>query len=149
MTRPKVCPTCGSHAEHRDWTPNGQCIDPWHLSPERPRSKGLGLRTYLTGPRTAWYDASMINTTDHAERQARMRGIDPAEVAAIVAERVGESIHESAAVLVGYCEEVARGYSNGDAVWAILRAGIIATVMYRRTGQPATAAALRVERVWA
>ena len=26
----KVCPTCGSHARHRDITPNGQCMNDWH-----------------------------------------------------------------------------------------------------------------------
>ena len=26
----KVCPTCGSHARHRDTTPNGPCVNGWH-----------------------------------------------------------------------------------------------------------------------
>lgn len=37
--------------------------------------------------------------------------------------------------------------SNGDEVWAILRRGEIKTVMLRRSTQPPTAAALRVDKV--
>ena len=37
--------------------------------------------------------------------------------------------------------------SNGDEVWAILRRGEIKTIMLRRSSQPATAAALRVDKV--
>lgn len=37
--------------------------------------------------------------------------------------------------------------SNGDEVWAVVRRGDIRTVMLRRSSQPGTAAALRVDRV--
>lgn len=81
----------------------------------------------------------------HADRQARTRGIDPAEVRAIVAERVGRPAG-SVAVFCGWAEGWAGG-SNGDEVWAIVRAGAVSTVMFRRADQPATPVALRVERV--
>jgi hypothetical protein len=104
-----------------------------------------------------------MKTTDHAARQARLRGIDPAEVGAIVDERIGQprcdcdlsigGIHRSwcatttdVAVFVGWAEGWAGG-SNGDEVWAIVRAGAVSTVMFRRADQPATPVALRVERV--
>lgn len=37
--------------------------------------------------------------------------------------------------------------SNGDEVWAIVRRGRVQTVMLRRSTQPATAEAMRVDRV--
>ena len=37
--------------------------------------------------------------------------------------------------------------SNGDAVWAIVRGGTVATVMLRRSTQPSTPEAMRVDRV--
>jgi hypothetical protein len=86
-----------------------------------------------------------MKTTDHAARQARLRGIDPAEVGAIVDERVGSTTAD-VAVFCGWAEGWAGG-SNGDEVWAVARAGVVATVMFRRADQPATPAALRVGRV--
>lgn len=37
--------------------------------------------------------------------------------------------------------------SNGDEVWAIVRDKVVKTIMYRRSSQPATAEALRVDAV--
>lgn len=37
--------------------------------------------------------------------------------------------------------------SNGDSVWAIVRRGEVKTVMLRRSVQPATADAMRVDKV--
>ena len=37
--------------------------------------------------------------------------------------------------------------SNGDEVWAVLRRGELKTVMLRRSSQPPTAEALRVDKV--
>jgi hypothetical protein len=37
--------------------------------------------------------------------------------------------------------------SNGDEVWAVLRRGELRTVMLRRSSQPGTAEALRVDKV--
>lgn len=37
--------------------------------------------------------------------------------------------------------------SNGDEVWAVLRRGELKTVMLRRSSQPPTAQALRVDKV--
>lgn len=39
------------------------------------------------------------------------------------------------------------GTSNGDNIWAIIRHGRIATVMYRRTAQPSTRQAFNVDIV--
>lgn len=36
--------------------------------------------------------------------------------------------------------------SNGDQVWAIVRGGRVVTMMFRRSTQPATAEAMRVEQ---
>lgn len=37
--------------------------------------------------------------------------------------------------------------SNGDTVWAVVRGGIIVTVMLRRSSQPSTPEAMRVSAV--
>jgi len=85
--------------------------------------------------------------SEHAKRAAEARGIPYGEVASIVAERVpaGNAV-KSWAVFCGWAQGWA-GASNGDEVWAIVRAGVIRTVMYRRRSQPKTPAALDVERV--
>jgi hypothetical protein len=86
--------------------------------------------------------------TAHAERQAAARSVDVREVAAIVAERVTDPGRASWAVVVGHMPAGGwQGGSNGDVVWAIVRDGAIRTVMFRRADQPATPAALRVDKV--
>jgi hypothetical protein len=92
-----------------------------------------------------------IEVSDHARRQCETRGISPADIAGIVTERVGSgrlaSRFGSWAVLCGYTDEGWRGASNGDVVWAVVRAGRVATVMFRRDDQPSTCSAFDVERV--
>lgn len=50
-------------------------------------------------------------------------------------------------VLSGQRNEAWSNVSNGDAVWAVLRGGTVVTVMLRRSTQPSTAEAMRVDAV--
>lgn len=91
--------------------------------------------------------------TPHSIRQAQTRQVDPTMVLDIVHERMepfGDEVAKkySWAILCGFVED--RGSligSNGNEVWAILRDCLITTVMFRRSNQPHTPAALRVDRV--
>ena len=89
--------------------------------------------------------------TDHAERAAASRSIPLADVIGAAQERL--DAHRiavetaDAAVLVGYTDDGWQGFSNGNVVWAIIRDGVLATVMFRREDQPSTPAALRVRTV--
>jgi uncharacterized membrane protein len=88
-----------------------------------------------------------MDITGHATRQAETRGIPVDTVLGIVAERAtAAQCAGSVAVFCGWLEGF-RGASNGDEVWAIVREGTLATVMFRRDSQPATPAALRVSEV--
>lgn len=91
-----------------------------------------------------------MNITEHAKRQAGIRGVDVHEVVSICLERIGRETDgraRSYAVLVGYVDDGFRGFSNGDVVWGIVRGGELRTVMFRRSSQPSTPTALDVERV--
>lgn len=84
----------------------------------------------------------------HAAQQCASRNLPATEVAAVVAERLAGRVYESVAVFCGWVED--RGSligSNGECVWAIVRRGVVATVMLRRSNQPSTAQALRVAAV--
>lgn len=49
--------------------------------------------------------------------------------------------------LAGQRNDAWSDQSNGDEVWAVVRGGDVKTVMLRRSSQPATAWALRVDHV--
>jgi hypothetical protein len=89
--------------------------------------------------------------TDHARRACETRAIPVEAVQAIVDSKLTEANYTRArdiAVFVGRTRD--RGSlvgSNGDCVWAIVRDGEVATVMLRRSNQPSTRAALRVDAV--
>ena len=51
-------------------------------------------------------------------------------------------LHLDAQVNTAYGDQ-----SNGDNLWAIIRNGHLVTMMLRRTNQPATASALRVDHI--
>jgi len=92
----------------------------------------------------------MAQATDHARRQCAARELPVEAIEVIVTSKLAESNlrAESVAVFVGRV----RGHdsivaSNGECVWAIVRGGVIATVMCRRGTQPATRGALRVDAV--
>ena len=57
----------------------------------------------------------------------------------------GESVAYRIARLTRAVGDIAT--SNGNEVWAIVRDGWLTTVMFRRSDQPATAGALRVDRI--
>ena len=89
----------------------------------------------------------------HARRQCELRGIDTNVILRVIDHKLDGVNTSSAAVYVGRLtqkvvrdEEPVLG-SNGDQVWAIVRNGFVKTVMFRRSSQPATCEALRVELV--
>lgn len=90
-----------------------------------------------------------MDVTPHAQRQAEQRDIPLGVVLQVIRAKLGTQVTGSAAVLVGRLRE-ARGAligSNGDEVWAVLRDGALVTIMLRRSDQPATPQALRVQHV--
>jgi hypothetical protein len=94
----------------------------------------------------------------HAEQQAAIRlqgtGLDPVKVvrlARMVAQRYPD---RSVACLLAelpakviVAEDHDNGVSNGNQVWAMCVDGKVKTIMLRRSSQPATAKALRVDVV--
>lgn len=89
--------------------------------------------------------------TNHAKLQAETRNIPiqdvyDAALERLTAERV-DAKSTSVAVRVGETTEGWKGGSNGNIVWAIVREGVLHTVMFRRIDQPSTSQALRVMRV--
>lgn len=97
--------------------------------------------------------AAAASFTDHARRQCESRSFPVEAVATILAGKLAGWKAEDIAtkhVAVYICETRDRGSligSNGSQVWAIVRAGRVATVMLRRPEQPATKAALDVDVV--
>jgi len=93
----------------------------------------------------------MLRVSAHAAKQAASRNIPVGDVVAAAEERMAAShiaaAAADAAILVGYAEEGWQGGSNGNVVWAIVRAGELVTTMFRRATQPSTPAALRVATV--
>lgn len=89
-----------------------------------------------------------MRTTTHAKDQAEKRGVDVRIIEGRVAFEAAR-IDGDTAVLVGTlpAERHVTDGSNGDQVWAIVRGGVIVTVMFRRSNQPATPERLRVETV--
>ena len=86
--------------------------------------------------------------TEHATRQCESRAIPVDAVAAVIDRKVAGRTYESVAVMVGRTHD--RGAlvgSNGECVWAVVRDGVVATVMLRRGNQPSTRGALRVDAV--
>ena len=96
-----------------------------------------------------------MNTTTHAAERAFSRisdaGLSGAKVLE-AAEAVAKKVPcASAAVLMTTLPETQGEFwveSNGSQVWAIVRGGRVATLMLRRTDQPSTAEAMRVDRVF-
>jgi hypothetical protein len=72
-----------------------------------------------------------------------------AAVATIVRDKLRDVRAASAAVLLGRLPQARGGLmgSNGDEVWAIVRDNAVVTVMLRRSDQPKTRQALRVDWV--
>ncbi len=88
--------------------------------------------------------------TDHARRQADSRALPVEAIAFILAEELKDVELEGRDVAVFICRTQDRGSlvgSNGDCIWAIVRDGAVSTIMLRRSNQPATKAALRVDAV--
>lgn len=92
------------------------------------------------------------NLTSHARQQCSTRGIPAEAVEVVVNGRLGDlgidSNERDVAVFLTRTND--RGSlvgSNGDTVWAIVRGGAIATVMLRRSDQPSTKGAMRVDVV--
>ena len=94
-----------------------------------------------------------MDITPHAAGQAASRDIPVADIVDIAYERLTSrnircDRNTDAAILIGYAENGGwQGASNGNVVWAIIRGGTLATVMYRREDQPSTPQALRVRTV--
>jgi len=79
-------------------------------------------------------------------------GMDPVKVVAkaVVAARAakpGESVAVRIATFPKQVNETWGDRSNGDTIWAVIRNQEVMTFMLRRSTQPATAAAMRVDRV--
>lgn len=93
----------------------------------------------------------VATVTPHARRQCEQRNFPLADVLRVARRKTAGLTSRncaSAAVLIGWTED--RGSligSNGNEVWAIVRDDELVTVMLRRSDQPATAGALRVEQV--
>jgi hypothetical protein len=87
--------------------------------------------------------------TPHAIRQCQGRSLPVEAVQVIVGDKLrATSVSGDVAVFVGRV----KGHdsivaSNGEQVWAIVRGGVVATVMCRRDGQPNTRGALHVDAV--
>lgn len=93
---------------------------------------------------------NVLGLTSHAARACSSRDI-PADVVLDVVRRklADRPTVDSVAVRVGRYAAT-RGAlvgSNGDTVWAVVRGGVVTTVMLRRSDQPSTRAALRVDLV--
>lgn len=93
-----------------------------------------------------------MNITEHAKQQAASRNIPVSDVVDAAIDRLTErgirlNNTVDAAIFVGTTEGGWTGFSNGNCVWAIIRGGTLATVMYRREDQPSTTEALRVKVV--
>lgn len=109
--------------------------------------------------KTSRPDQSLGNVTRHAESRAWERllqtGIDPMAVLRRAGQAAAAHADIDFAVLVvalpkHYGDTSGDLYSrssNGDQVWCVCRGGIVMTMMLRRSDQPATAAAMRVQRV--
>jgi hypothetical protein len=88
--------------------------------------------------------------TPHARRQCETRDFPVEAVQRVVETKLAQlsRAYESVAVFVGRTAD--RGGlvgSNGECVWAIVRDGVVTTVMLRRGSQPSTPQALRVSAV--
>lgn len=97
-----------------------------------------------------------MGVTGHAlqrvSERCREAGVDPVPVVAKAITqarrtRDGESVAVRCAVLPSQVGKAWSDRSNGDVVWAIVRDGRIITAMLRRSTQPATSQALRVDRI--
>jgi hypothetical protein len=88
--------------------------------------------------------------TDHAVRRVVERGIDPSLFVPVLERKLKDLRADiDVAVKLGTLKE-RRGdpmTSHGEVVWAIIRDGLLKTVMFRRATQPATPEALRVDVV--
>jgi hypothetical protein len=92
----------------------------------------------------------MLTFTSHAKDQAATRSLPVEAMAFILEEELKDVDLNGRDVAVFICKTQGRGTyfgSNGDCIWAIVRGGVVATVMLRRSDQPATKAALRVDAV--
>ena len=98
----------------------------------------------------------MTVATSHAVQRVvercREAGVDPREVLTVAVSearkcRRDESVAVRCAVLPEQVGEAWGERSNGNQVWAVVREGKVRTVMLRRQTQPATAQAMRVDRV--
>ncbi len=96
---------------------------------------------------------------NHAQQRAEERisacGRNPAEAYSL-AERIARAyprtdIAVRLMVLEGAYgdteEDILSRMSNGNEVWAIIRQGVVTTIMLRRDNQPRTTEALRVDKV--
>jgi hypothetical protein len=88
---------------------------------------------------------------DHAIRQCEARNFPLDAVERTILQKMEENGYDGRDVAVFVGRVADRGGligSNGDQVWALVRGGEVITVMLRRSTQPATAAALRVDAVY-
>lgn len=101
---------------------------------------------------------SYMSNTPHAQARIRERlgdaGFDPITIGKVfdAAQALARrSTADSEAIrLLRLDSQVNTAYgerSNGDNLWAIIRNGRLATMMLRRSNQPSTTTALRVDKV--
>ena len=102
-------------------------------------------------------DATRTNhSTERAIERMAQAGLNPQAVLAL-ADQVARSTSVATAVLIVTLpdragddrDDILTRESNGNEVWSINRDGRIITLMLRRSNQPHTADALRVNRVMA
>lgn len=89
-----------------------------------------------------------INFTQHALDRCKTRGLPAENIARVVASKLRETVRDAAVLVAELDRKVTlNDGSNGDEVWAIIRDGLIATVMLRRKSQRDTVRNLGVAAV--